>query len=77
MNWAQEQRQKFIARCLVERGIVNRSDVMNEFRVTAAIASSDLREFKKLNPGLLTYNLSSKRYEVGPIPSQKEGDHHG
>ena len=64
MRWAKRQRLDFIAERLKEPGFINRSDLMQAFEVGRAQAAVDLADFQRLNPGAMTYNTRSKRYEA-------------
>lgn len=63
MNWFAEHRQQWIAETVYVFGFINREHIMRKFRVSVPQASQDLNTFQKLNPGVLTYNKSTKRYE--------------
>lgn len=64
MRWAQNQRLDFIRRRLRRPGFINRGHLMSKFGISMPQASTDLREFQKLNPAAMKYNLSAKRYEA-------------
>ena len=70
MNWAQEQRIKWIGDMLRVYGFVNRAHIERMFRVSTPQASLDLSLFKKMHPNAAEYDLSSKAYKA----SQQEGE---
>lgn len=63
MNWAQQQRQDFILKYVVEHGFINRSDITRFFRVGAITAGKDIAAWRRLNPEIIVYNKRAKRYE--------------
>jgi hypothetical protein len=65
MRWFEQRRQLWIADMLRVYGFINRNHIERKFRVSQQQASHDLTEFHKRNPGAMTYNMSSKRYEAG------------
>lgn len=72
MNWAAKQRQVFIGNFIKEYGEINRSDLMQEFRIGGASATRDLQQFINDNPNVLIYNVTKKRYEVNPQTAGEE-----
>lgn len=64
--WAGRERLLFIERAAWWRGVVNRGDLREVFGISAAQASADLQGYLEVNPGALSYNLSTKRYEARP-----------
>lgn len=64
MRWYQQQRLDWIAETLRVFGFINREHLMRKFGISQPQASSDLAAFQRANPGLMTYDLSAKRYTV-------------
>ena len=64
-QWAVRERQLFIERLAWWKGVVNRGDVRDVFRISAAQASADLQGYQEGNPTALAYNVRAKRYESG------------
>lgn len=64
MRWFEQKRLTWILERLRDVGFINRKDIMQQFGISTAQASLDLREFQKRFPGALAYNLTSKRYEA-------------
>lgn len=62
-----EQRLEFIEFRLFWDGFVNRSDIMEQFGVSAPQASTDLTQYRELTPENIRYDLSEKRFV--PTPS--------
>lgn len=65
-QWAGRERLHFIERLAWWRGVVNRADLRDVFRISSAQASGDLQGYLEINPGSMVYNMSSKRYEARP-----------
>lgn len=59
---APEQRLEFIEFRLYWDGAVNRSDLIERFRVSVPQASNDLTAYRQLAPENVAYDLSGKRY---------------
>jgi hypothetical protein len=59
----QSRRRMFITDFVDRNGYINRSDIMDAFQVSQAIATSDLKNWMCVFPLGLVYNKSSKRYE--------------
>lgn len=57
-------RQEWIAYNLDNFGFINRADIKARFGMSIVQASIDLSLFQKQNPGVLTYNKFTRRYEV-------------
>ena len=57
-NYAMQQRQEWIKNRYEP---FRRSDLMAEFKITTATASSDIKTYKK-NGGVLLYDLNNKHY---------------
>lgn len=62
MNWFLERRLEWIAETLRVFGYINREHLEKKFDISTPQASVDLREFKRRNPGVVSYNVSTKRY---------------
>lgn len=45
-------------------GFINRRHIETMFGVSTPQASVDLQHFLKANPGLMSYNSNTKRYEA-------------
>ena len=61
-RWGVQQRLEFIEFQVFWKGELNRSDIMNCFRVSKPQASNDLSEYQDLAPNNLRYDRSRKRY---------------
>ena len=66
MNWAAEQRVRFIDVMLVVYGQVNRKALMEYFGIATACATSDLSTYKKLHPENMVYDEHSRSYVKAP-----------
>ena len=66
MNYAIEQRLRFIDFIVNSYGYIQRRHLTEYFGISPACASMDFENYTKLAPGNLQYNLSQKRYEKGP-----------
>lgn len=64
-QWAVRERQLFIERLAWWKGVVNRGDVRDVFRISAAQASADLQGYQEVSSSALNYNVRAKRYEAG------------
>jgi len=62
MRWAQRQRLAFIGDRLRSGAVVNRSDLIRTFGISAAQAARDFRSFLKSHPGAMKYDTKSKAY---------------
>lgn len=72
-NWFKDRRQEFIAATLRQFGQIRRAEIMREFDITAAIASSDISIFLAADPPHVRYDVSAKAYileEQAPTPDQ-------
>lgn len=63
MRWFAEQRMSFITRFIEKHGFINRRDIISAFNISTPQASIDIREWMKLNPDTIKYNIQKKRYE--------------
>lgn len=61
-----ERRLEFIEYRLYWEGQVNRSDIMEKFKVSLPQASTDLTQYRELAPENIHYDPSSKRYLRSP-----------
>ena len=63
LTWFVRHRMDWIAETVWIFGFINREHIERKFGVSTPQASTDLRLFQKLYPGVITYNLSTKRFE--------------
>ncbi len=61
-RWFKNYRMEWIAESLRVYGFINREHIMTKFGLSVPQASIDLREFQKLHPEAVTYNLQQKKY---------------
>lgn len=61
-RWFLDRRQEFIASTLRQFGQVRRTDLVREFDITLAVASSDIAAFLAADPPHVTYDVSAKAY---------------
>lgn len=61
-RWFKNHRMEWIAEMIRVYGFVNRQHIQRKFGLSTPQASIDLREFQKLNPTLVVYDISAKRY---------------
>jgi len=62
LRWGVEKRMEFIEFRLLWEGGINRSDIVEQFGVSAPQASNDLSQYKDAAPDNIEYDLSVKRY---------------
>ncbi len=62
MRWGVERRMEFIEFRLLWEGVINRSDIVDQFDVSAPQATNDLGQYKEAAPTNIEYDLSEKRY---------------
>jgi hypothetical protein len=62
MRWGIEQRLEFIEFQLYWEGGLNRSDIIDFFGISVPQASSDLAQYRQLEPNNIRYDASQKRY---------------
>ena len=62
LRWGMERRLEFIEFRLFWEGHVNRSDLMETFKVSIAQATTDLNRYLTLAPGNMAYDKSAKAY---------------
>lgn len=60
--WAAQSRLRAIERAAWWRGVLGRNDLIEQFSLSPAQATNDLRRYQELNPTALNYDLSEKRY---------------
>lgn len=63
-RWFARHRQEWIFETVHIFGFINREHIERKFFISTPQASIDLRLFQRINPGLLTYNKTTKRYEL-------------
>lgn len=61
-RWDARQRLEFIETAAWWRGLIRRSDLVNEFGISLPQASADLQAYLETNPGSLDYDLRAKTY---------------
>lgn len=66
LRWGMERRLEFIEFRLFWEGHVNRSDLMDTFKVSIAQATTDLNRYLALAPGNMAYDKSAKAYVRTP-----------
>jgi len=66
LRWGMERRLEFIEFRLFWEGHVNRSDLMDTFKVSIAQATTDLNRYLALAPGNMVYDKSAKAYVRTP-----------
>ena len=62
MNYAVEQRMRFIDFLLAQYGHINRAALMDYFGIGSACATRDFKAYKELNPDGIWLNDSDKNY---------------
>lgn len=65
-RWFARHRQEWIAETLRVFGFINRKHLELKFGVSTPQASVDLSLYMREHPGVITYNKTTKRYEVTP-----------
>jgi len=66
MQWAQQQRLRFIEERLYLDGRINRSDIVEAYGVSIVQASKDLRDYRALLPENSIYDGKRKTYLAAP-----------
>lgn len=61
-RWYKTHRMEWIAEMIRVYGFIQRGHIQRKFGLSTPQASLDLREFQKLNPKSVVYDLSNKRY---------------
>ena len=61
-RWYKAHRMEWIAETIRVFGFINRQHIQRKFGLSTPQASIDLKDFQKLNPKLVVYDISSKRY---------------
>ncbi|QEN03371.1 WYL domain-containing protein [Thiospirochaeta perfilievii] len=64
IQWVKNKRFEFIEESLYWRSTIRRKDIIENFNISIAQATSDLSEYKKLHSENLNYNRSDKCYKV-------------
>lgn len=71
MRYAERKRIDFIHEHVAHYCAIRRSDLVKKFGISLPQASSDLRKFQALHPGIISYDAGQKRYtfnrEVGTM----------
>jgi len=67
MNYATEQRLRFIDCMLMYYGYINREQLMDFFGVGAATATRDLNNYQLKAPNNIVYRVKNKRHERSEI----------
>ena len=62
MRWAELQRIEFIRVKIATEGKINRSDLIEQFRISMPQASNDLRKAAEIYKGLMKYDAIAKTY---------------
>lgn len=62
MNWFARHRQQWITETVHVFGFINREHIERKFGVSTPQASMDLREYMRMNPGMIVYDKTAKRY---------------
>jgi hypothetical protein len=63
MRYFEAMRMNFITKIVTNKGVLNRSDLIERFNISVPQASLDIKKWISLNPNKITYNRSAKRYE--------------
>lgn len=66
MRWGQEQRLEFIEFRLFWDGAINRSDLIEQFRISVPQASKDFAAYQERAPGNMRYDGKEKCYLAEP-----------
>lgn len=66
LRWGVEQRLEFIEFCLFWEGQVNRSNLMDQFRISVNQASTDLNHYIGFARDNMVYDKSARAYVRGP-----------
>ncbi len=62
-GWFQNYRYEWIREMIDIYGFINRDHLRRKFGISMPQAAEDLKQVQLRWPDLVTYNLSSKRYE--------------
>jgi len=63
LKWGSIQRMEEIERTLYWQGTLSRRELANKLRLSNPQTTSIIKDYNALNPGKITLNLSTKRYE--------------
>lgn len=66
MNYAADQRLRFIDLMLLLYGHINRKALIEMYGIASACASHDLKRYNDLYPGNMVYDKFSKTYVKTP-----------
>lgn len=64
-TYAVEQRLRFIDFLVAQYGTLNRGALVDYFGISTVQASNDIREYIKLAPANISYDLTAKTYVRG------------
>ena len=67
MNYAIEQRMRFIDFLLLKYGKINRDFIVDYFGIGEATATRDFKKYKELYPKNIVFDNSSKMYLKAPL----------
>jgi hypothetical protein len=67
VKWFAQHRQDWIEDTLYVFGFINREHLMRKFEISRPQASADLQRYMRDNPGEMSYNLTTKRYEKASV----------
>jgi hypothetical protein len=68
MRWFENYRTDWIAEMVRIYGFINREQIIRKFGVNVPTASRDLQNTLARYPNLMTYNATTKRYELVERP---------
>lgn len=63
-RWFKNHRIEWITESLRVFGFINREHLMTKFGISMPQASMDLRDFQKIYPDAIQYDLTQKKYIV-------------
>ncbi len=63
-RWFFKHRQEWIGETVRIFGFINREHIEKKFQISTPQASADIQHFVDANPGVITYNRSTKSYEA-------------
>lgn len=73
MNYAVEQRMRFIDFMLAHYGYISRNTIIEYFGIAEATATRDFRKYKEIAPGNAVLDDTSKTYKRAKTFSPKFG----
>lgn len=62
LSWCHQQRMEWIAETVRVFGYINREHLVRKFGISMPQASKDIADFQRKSPGILRYDLSTRRY---------------